>query len=146
MEYKSLLHTLGWFGGCRQVFFNIQEKMSHLWRLQMSTCPVKAVSEAVTIQDRFMVLWNTRKSLFKIWQCFSCLFSKRNAKTCMKLNFFWWPFELLKFSFSEKATKNCAIFLMVLTFTYFFLGLPTKIQCGISIFLNFLAIIKDGKI
>ena len=77
MEYKSLLHTLGWFGGCRQVFFNIQEKMSHLWRLQMSTCPVKAVSEAVTIQDRFMVLWNTRKSLFKIWQCFSCLFSAK---------------------------------------------------------------------
>ena len=77
MEYKSLLHTLGWFGGCRQVFFNIQEKMSHLWRLQMSTCPVKAVSEAVTIQDRFMVLWNTRKSLLKIWQCFSCLFSAK---------------------------------------------------------------------
>ena len=77
MEYKSLLHTLGWFGGCRQVFFNIQEKMSHLWRLQMSTCPVKAVSEAVTIHDRFMVLWNTRKSLFKIWQCFSCLFSAK---------------------------------------------------------------------
>ena len=47
----------------------------------MSTCPVVAVSEAVNIQGRFIVLWNTRKSL-KFDNVFHVSIV---AKTCTKL-------------------------------------------------------------
>ena len=74
-------------------------------------------------QKQFFMLNLTQIALFPISSSFGTFFStkiliKSTAKT--KLNSFQNPTLIyfpLKFSFSEKATKICTIFLMVLTFT-----------------------------
>jgi hypothetical protein len=43
---------------------------------------ILCLSYSITTHSMFLEWWNTTKSLFNIWQHFSCLFDKGTAKIC----------------------------------------------------------------